>query len=346
MVEKLKTEFKNYFSNGPKAIFICVLILMGIAIPINNAKKTFSVFVDSKEIKMTTFRKTYNEALKANNIIIGSKDKTTIGIDGNIKDKSTLVVKRAVKVEVAVDGKQLEIQSAENTVEDMLLAEGVALNNLDRIVPSKDSYLVNDAKINITRVEEKVIDDVQQLDFSTVVKNDDTSGKGSSKTIQEGQTGEKKTTIKIVYENGKEVSKNVLSEVVTKVPVEKIVAMGTLGVYSNSRGGSMLYTSKIVLRATAYSPYDSGSYKVPGYETVEFTAKGTIAKRNPDGYSTVAVDPNVIPLGSKLYIPGYGYAIAEDTGGAIKGSRIDLYFDTTSECYNFGVRNVDVYILK
>ena len=75
------------------------------------------------------------------------------------------------------------------------------------------------------------------------------------------------------------------------------------------------------------------------------TASGTTVRRNPSGYSTLAVDPRVIPLGTKVYVEGYGYAIAEDTGGAIKGNKIDVYMNTVAECYNWGVRNVNVYIL-
>ena len=66
----------------------------------------------------------------------------------------------------------------------------------------------------------------------------------------------------------------------------------------------------------------------------------------PLRYGVVAVDPKVIPLGTKLYIEGYGYAVAEDTGGAIKGNRIDLCFTSRAQADNFGRRNVKVYILK
>ena len=68
--------------------------------------------------------------------------------------------------------------------------------------------------------------------------------------------------------------------------------------------------------------------------------------RDPNGYSTIAVDPSVIPLGTKVYVEGYGYAIAADTGGAIKGNRVDLFFNTEAEASNWGVRNLDVYILN
>ncbi|MEG0005293.1 MAG: 3D domain-containing protein, partial [Clostridium sp.] len=76
------------------------------------------------------------------------------------------------------------------------------------------------------------------------------------------------------------------------------------------------------------------------------TASGMKVKRDPDGYSTVAVDPRVIPLGTKLYVEGYGYAIAADTGGAIKGNKIDLYFNPGYNLGGWGRRTVTVYVLQ
>lgn len=83
-----------------------------------------------------------------------------------------------------------------------------------------------------------------------------------------------------------------------------------------------------------------------GYSTDGYTASATQTVRNPGGYSTVAVDPTVIPLGSKLYVEGYGYAIADDTGSAIIGNRIDLFFSTEADANNWGVRSVTVYVLN
>lgn len=94
------------------------------------------------------------------------------------------------------------------------------------------------------------------------------------------------------------------------------------------------YLKTLTMNATAYC------------ETGSKTATGVWPTRNSNGVSTVAVDPNVIPLGTKLYIEGYGYAIAADTGGAIKGNKIDLYMNSNSECINFGRQNVTVHIVS
>lgn len=91
---------------------------------------------------------------------------------------------------------------------------------------------------------------------------------------------------------------------------------------------------EIVCSATAYTA-----------STGSLTASGKKVERNPNGISTVAVDPRIIPIGTYLYIEGYGYAIAADTGSAIKGKKIDVYFKSSSECYTWGRKNVKVRIL-
>ncbi len=78
-------------------------------------------------------------------------------------------------------------------------------------------------------------------------------------------------------------------------------------------------------------------------DTITYT--GTTPVRDPNGISTIAVDPSIIPLGSKVYIPGYGMAIAADTGGAIKGNKIDLFLNSEDDCINWGVQNVSLYII-
>lgn len=93
-------------------------------------------------------------------------------------------------------------------------------------------------------------------------------------------------------------------------------------------------TMELTCSATAYTA-QAGST----------TSSGRIVNRNPNGLSTVAVDPNVIPIGSALYIDGYGYAIAADTGSAIKGNVVDVFFDNSSDCYDWGKQTVKVIVI-
>lgn len=108
---------------------------------------------------------------------------------------------------------------------------------------------------------------------------------------------------------------------------------GTLNSTSSSQPSSDgKYKKTLSMEATAYS---GGT----------LTAMGLKPVRDPGGISTIAVDPSVIPLGSKVYIPGYGYAIASDTGGVIKGNIIDLYMNSHDECTSWGRRQVTLHIV-
>lgn len=334
-MEKLKNNLKGYFSSVPKAIFVVMLALMVVTIGITATRKTIIVSIDGKEMKIVTFRNNVKSVLDSNSIALGAKDKITPSVDTKVKKESKINIKRAVNVQVAVDGKELNISTAENTIGEMLDAEGIYVEDFDRISPSSKDPIIEGLTVTITRIESKMITENKTIDFSTVVKNDDESEKGVKKVLQQGELGEKTVSTRVIYEDGKEVSRTVVREVVKKQPVQKIVAMGTLSAITPSRGETkVLYKDSLRVKATAYS---GGN---------ERTATGTRARRVVGGYSTVAVDPRVIPLGTKLYVEGYGYAIAEDTGGAIKGNIIDIYVNSESEAYTWGVKYVNVYILK
>lgn len=350
-MEKIKKKIKNYFSNGPKAIFVIGAVLITVSIITLSMKKTIIVSIDGKEYKkISTFKNTYRDALSANDISLGSKDKVTPSLDKKVEDGTNLKIKKAVKVNVEVDGKKLAIKSAEDNVGNMLQSEKIKLKQSDKVYPKEDTPIKNGLNVSITRIETKVLKETKNMDYEVVTKDDSSLERGAKKVIQDGQNGEKEVSTEVVYENGKEKARKIVAETVKKKPVAKVVAVGTMKsdvAYSGinpSRGGSVSQKS-LRMRATAYTSSYEDTGKRPGSSDFGITATGTTAKRNCSGYSSVAVDPRVIPLGTKLYIEGYGYAIAEDTGGAIKGNVIDLYFNSKSEVDNWGSRWVNVYII-
>ena len=144
----------------------------------------------------------------------------------------------------------------------------------------------------------------------------------------------------ITLENGKEIDKKVIEENVLKESKNKVVAVGTKEKpksKSSSSGSSSGNGKVLTMVATAYGPNCKGC---SGY-----SATGMNLKKNPTP-KVVAVDPSVIPLGTRVWVEGYGEAIAADTGGAIKGNRIDVL--VPSEAYarsNWGKRTVKVKIL-
>ncbi|SHI67501.1 Uncharacterized conserved protein YabE, contains G5 and tandem DUF348 domains [Clostridium cavendishii DSM 21758] len=333
MLKNIKDKLTKSFSRGKKAQLLGIVVIVSLIVTIYCLRKTVTVNIDGQESKIVTYKGTVQGALHDNNIVLGKKDKVEPGIEKDISNNGTIKIKRAVNVKVKVDDKELTIETAEDNIASMLKAEGINIKDEDKVLPSKDTKINKDLNVEIVRVEIKDVIDKKDLAFDVNVKKDDSLANSYSKVIQEGQNGEKEITTRIVYENGKEIDRKTIKEAITKEPVTKQMVQGTLKTLALSRGGELTYLRTVSAKATAYS---GGGY----------TATGKSVSRNSEGYSTIAVDPSVIPLGTKVYIPGYGYAVACDTGGAIKGNRIDLYFSSSSEASNWGVRNVTVYLIK
>ncbi len=184
----------------------------------------------------------------------------------------------------------------------------------------------------------------EEVNFSIIKRLNPMLEAGTIKTVQEGAAGEKKVTYEVKYEKGTEVSREAVSEEIVKEPVDKIVEYGNknASVDAPVNTGKLDYKYVITCEATAYdlSAEENGGYA------------GQTATGVPLDKGVIAVDPRVIPLGSRVYIEAldgswsYGYAVAADTGGAIKGNRVDLCYRTRYECIQFGRRKCRVYVLN
>ena len=294
-----------------------------------------------------TPEKTVRAFFKAEDVTLYEKDKVSVDLDAQIVSGMSMRIDRAVAVELTADGETVTYLTPEKTVREFLEAEKIPFNEKDKFSVALEERVIEGLQMTIVRVTSEVVEETQSIAFGVQEKKDSTMLKGKSVVKQEGVKGEKKITKEITYEDGVEVASVELSEEVIKEPVDKIVAVGTKVVQTvkkpstssiiASRGGSvpsnLSYSKAFTVEATAYA--------LDG-----ITATGTVPRRVEGGWSTIAVDPRVIPYGTKVYVENYGYAIAEDTGGAIKGNRVDLYMNSVSAALNWGRRNVTIYILN
>lgn len=294
-----------------------------------------------------TPEKTVRAFFKAEDVTLYEKDKLSVDLDAQIVSGMSMRIDRAVAVELTADGETVTYLTPEKTVREFLEAEKIPFNEKDKFSVALEDRILSGLKMSIVRVTSEVVEETQSIAFGVQEKKDSTMFKGKTVVKQEGVKGEKKITKEITYEDGVEVASVELSEEVIKEPVDKIVAVGTKVVQTvkkpstssiiASRGGaipsSLSYSKAFTVEATAYA--------LDG-----ITATGTVPRRVEGGWSTIAVDPRVIPYGTKVYVENYGYAIAEDTGGAIKGKRVDLYMNSVSAALNWGRRNVTIYILN
>ncbi|MEG0386059.1 MAG: 3D domain-containing protein, partial [Solibacillus sp.] len=201
-----------------------------------------------------------------------------------------------------------------------------------------EDVITPNEKIAVVRVE-KVTDVVEEsIDFAVEKKNDSSLLKGKEKVVTEGKYGKVERTYHIVKENGKIISKQVASEKVVEPAKTKVVTVGTKVVTANvSRSGEPASGKEFYVEATAYTPYCAGCSGI--------SAAGINLRANPD-LKIVAVDTSMIPLGTKVWVEGYGYAVAGDTGGAIKGNKIDILVQSKSEAYNWGRKKVRMKVLN
>ncbi len=193
--------------------------------------------------------------------------------------------------------------------------------------------------IQVTRVREEFLTESEFIPFETSWKPDASMEIDARKTAQAGQVGLKKRTIRMTYENGLEIKRVIDREWVETGPTTQIINYGTKITKHDLTlpdGSIISYWRKIRMLATSYTAATSG--KARTHPEFGITATGMRAT-----VGVVAVDPRVVNLRSKLYVPGYGVSVAGDTGGRILGKRIDLGYDEWNLVLWY--KWVDVYLL-
>ena len=262
--------------------------------------------------------------------------------------KSEIFIQRAIPVKVYVDNQELLVYTQKHTIKDVLAEKQIVLNPNDELVDlNLENPIYSNINIRIIRIKEDIITEKETLAFETIKRPNQRLDQGVEKIVREGKEGIKEYSYKVVYEDGEIKSKELVNENITNTPIDKVVEYGTIASKTTSRGEKFRYKQVLDMRATAYTASFADTGKNPGHPQFGITYTGMKVKRG-----VIAVDPRIIPLGSRVYVegvgktPDYGYAVAADTGGAIKGKIIDLYVDSQSEANNWGIRNVKVYILE
>lgn len=285
-------------------------------------------------------------------------------------------IQRMQMVTVIHRGERSVIGTYGETVSALLGRLNITLGANDILSCERDSLTYDGMIVEIVHKEIEIAEYDETIPYQTNYFEDPELEAGEEVVLIEGVDGVVHYKTQIVYENGEEVSREIINETVVVEMVTRLVVKGperaiteqpdepdhrvpeTIGVLpekdsdsvqtgategiangtiTTASGTTYSYTDVLTVTATAYS--------CEGY--TGYTYSGTVAR-----VGAIAVDPSYIPLGTKMYIVSndgqyvYGYCTAEDTGGGIKGYKVDLYFDTFDECWEFGVRTCTVYILS
>ena len=237
--------------------------------------------------------------------------------------------------EVMIDGESEDIYTFEKDIDKIIKKQNIKLKDKDYILTE---VLGKKTRIEIIRSYEEIIYKKESLPYEKITKEDNNLQEGIEKIEQVGEEGSMVTEFTVVYENNKKTKEYKKVEKLVKTPKDEIMVKGTKE--------KIVEKSKEVKRIPKVSRGSSSSGKVVTMEATAYTHTGNKTATGIYPYvGVIAVDPKVIPLGTKVHVEGYGNAIAADTGGVIKGNIIDVFFNSRSECMNWGRKMVKVRIL-
>lgn len=328
---------------------------------------------DGKIVSVTTMKKTVGALLSEYGIVIQTGDELKPSAEEELKDGESIEIIRAIPISILADQKRNTVFLVRGTVKDALDKAGIRVLDEDIVNPGLDEKLTTGMNIQIIRTEVKTIVEKTPIPFKVVLKKDNQILAGQEQVTRNGALGERQKSIQVKIQEDVEISREVISEVVTKMPVNKVIVRGTRSIQTVSRSvgtrqqhtivpparkstvavASARKSTVVPVTKSTVVPVTSGKMGDTEYKEVRVMAAtaytytgNTTATGQRTARGIIAVDPSVIPLGTRLYVEGYGYGIAQDTGGVINGNIIDLFMESNAECIRWGRKTVRVFILK
>ena len=327
-------DLRNLFSHdAAKRKLTIVFVLCFVAATLTgfvSTNKNVTVVADGNQKVISTVYNNPKSILKQAGVNLQENDDFSVST-GDVTDNSVITVNRAVPVSIEIDGKTKTIKTAKKTVGELM--SSLNLNEDKYFVDQdKNAQINTNSKIKVLNVSTRLVlkDEVQP--YNVIKEPDSSLIKGIEEVEQEGRNGLNRLLVRERYHNGVKINEEVVQTSQLVRAKDRIVREGIAEPIAQKTVGLRSYSQVLYMEASAYLPYDGGG---GGYTALSIPAR----------YGVAAVDPNVIPLGTRLYIPGYGEAIAADTGGAVNGYTIDLCMEDYTQAMSFGRRGVEVYIL-
>ena len=203
-------------------------------------------------------------------------------------------------------------------------------------------YVINGETLSFTTWDSRFYTEHEIIPYETIENRTGAVREGRSHIRQEGVPGEHQVTSAVVIIGGEERNREVIGSHTILYPIDEIIDIGTapLGALTDPTRPDFHYVRQLRMEATAYTAGFNCTGKHPCDPWYRITASGMRVR-----HGVVAVDRTVIPLGTRLYVEGYGFAIAADVGGAIRGNKIDLFMECIHAARRFGRRHINVWIL-
>ena len=321
---------RNYLNGRVKAAATILLLITAVLVSgFVWANSRVVIRVDGKTMNVNASALDPKEVLSNAGVYLGPRDEFRVAAN-EPGGTSIIEVYRAIPVTVSNGAKIDVVWTGKPTVGEVAESQGYPAKSF-KTIPDAATRPSPNMEIRILTLSNKVMEKELPIPFPIVRQPDPMMEKGMEAVVEHGVPGKKLATVRQMFEDGREAGFDILSEKVLEEPRPEVLRVGTREANDSSRG-TIRFQKMLVMEATAYTPFDDGQSGL--------TASGIPARRG-----VVSVDPRVIPLGTRVYVMGYGPALAADTGGAIKGARIDLCFEEYNDAIRFGRRTVEVYIL-
>lgn len=320
-----------YYHSGGSAVAAAVIAPTPDSVPV-------TLHEDGLATSTTSAASTIGEALTQKGIVLGRGDYVFPDRASPLTAGTHIYIYHANDVSLVVDGQTAQTRTRQATVAGLLSEAGITLAPDDRVEPPPDTPLTKDTTVRVVRVREGIDTVEETIPRETVYQDDPYMDQGEYTVLEPGADGLIRRSYRVMYEDGQEMARELLDESETPSQTE-VVARGTRPVnLVDTPAGPLRYRESLKVYATWYNPASAGrSPDSPWY--------GIAATGVPVHKGIVAVDPSVIPLGSRMYVPGYGEGVAADTGWAVVGNIIDLGF-ADWEVSDWGSGWVQIYILE
>ena len=278
-------------------------------------------------------------------LTVGDFDRTNHSLDSPIWEGLNLVIFREVAFGIRINGGETAYQLIlpGTTVNHVLVQQQIEHELTLLYTGELDRYIENGEVLNFVTWDSHYYTEVEVIPYETVENHTGAVREGRQHIRQEGVDGEHQVTNSVIVIGGEEANRAVIGQTVTIDPIDKIIDIGTarLGALTDPTREDFHYVRHLRMEATAYTAGFSCTGKHPCDPWWGITASGRRVE-----HGIVAVDRNVIPLGTWLYVEGYGFALAADVGSAIRGYKIDLFMHCIQDARRFGRRHINVWILE
>lgn len=304
--------------------------------------KEVVVVIDGEEETYETTAENVGSLFNEENLKFSDQDDVSHSPSTEIEDGLVVNITQAFEVPIDYAGEKATVWTTGGTVEEILADNNLEPKKLDKVKPAKKEDVTKKSGIEVTEVTKETVVEEETINFKTKEEKDSKLETGKKEIVQKGNTGSLEKTYELVLENGTEVERTEIDKKIKKKAKNQIVSIGAkpkakpkVATQSSTSAPSDGQTQ--TMQATAYTA------ECAGCSGITATGINLSANRNQ---KVVAVDPSVIPLGSKVWVSGYGEAIAGDTGGDIKGNRIDLHFPNKESASSFGRKSVTVKVIN